>query len=67
MFLDVEVGEAESKANVGAPGELRRAASDQMEQLAEYKWLDNEKGVVRIPIDRAIDLMLKEATEKENR
>jgi hypothetical protein len=32
-----------------------RAAEDQV--LHSYAWMDPEKGVVRIPIDRAIDLL----------
>jgi hypothetical protein len=32
-----------------------RAAEDQV--LNGYAWMDPEKGVVRIPIDRAIDLL----------
>jgi len=32
-----------------------RDAEDQ--QLATYGWVDREKGIVRIPIDRAIDLL----------
>jgi hypothetical protein len=32
-----------------------RAAEDQV--LNSYAWIDPEKGVVRIPIDRAIDLL----------
>jgi hypothetical protein len=31
-----------------------RAAEDQL--LNEYSWVDKQKGVARIPIDRAIDL-----------
>jgi hypothetical protein len=29
------------------------------EQLASYGWVDREKGVVRIPIDRAMDLLVE--------
>src|SRR2546423_9834090 len=32
-----------------------RAAEDQM--LNSYGWVDQQKGVVRLPIDRAIDLL----------
>jgi hypothetical protein len=34
-----------------------RTAEDQV--LNSYAWMDPEKGVVRIPIDRAIDLLAK--------
>ena len=28
-----------------------------------YRWVDEKKGLVRIPIDRAIELMVKEAAK----
>jgi hypothetical protein len=31
------------------------------EELSTYGWVDEEQGVVRIPIDRAMDLLVKEA------
>jgi hypothetical protein len=34
-----------------------RAAEDQV--LHSYAWMDPEKGVVRIPIDRAMDLLVE--------
>ena len=34
-----------------------RAAEDQI--LNSYGWVDRSKGIVRIPIDRAIDLLAK--------
>src|ERR1017187_3869749 len=34
-----------------------RAAEDQV--LNSYAWIDPEKGVVRIPIDRAMDLLVE--------
>jgi hypothetical protein len=32
-------------------------------QLTTYGWVDREKGVVRIPIDRAMTLLVEEAGE----
>ena len=36
-------------------------------QLTTYGWADEEKGVVRIPIDRAMTLMVEEAGETPSR
>ena len=44
---------------------LRELRARETEELGSYKLLDAEKGVYRIPIDRAIDLMAEEAF-KEN-
>jgi hypothetical protein len=32
----------------------------QLEQLSRYEWVDRDAGVVAIPIDEAIDLVVKE-------
>ena len=41
-----------------APGEeLKALRADEDAALKTYGWVDQEKGVVRIPIDRAIDIL----------
>jgi len=40
------------------PGEeLKALRADEDAALKSYGWIDQEKGVVRIPIDRAIDIL----------
>lgn len=39
--------------------QLRSFIEDQDQKLATYDWVDKDKGIVRIPIDRAIDLIAK--------
>lgn len=39
--------------------EFRKAIEEQDSKLATYNWLDKEKGVVQIPIDRAMDLIVE--------
>jgi hypothetical protein len=39
--------------------ELRSFIEDQDRQLATYDWVDKNKGIVRIPIDRAMELIAK--------
>ncbi|MBK8013533.1 MAG: hypothetical protein IPK13_19535 [Deltaproteobacteria bacterium] len=44
------------------PQALRDHQSLQASKLNDYAWVDREKGLVRIPIDQAMNLFLSEAT-----
>ncbi len=46
------------------PAELSRLRSQQLEELHSYRWIDQSKGVVGIPIDRAMELMVREQAAK---
>jgi hypothetical protein len=39
--------------------QLRQFIEDQDRKLATYDWVDKDKGIVRIPIDRAMDLIVE--------
>jgi hypothetical protein len=39
--------------------ELREFVEDQDQKLATYNWVDKDKGIVQIPIDRAMDLTVQ--------
>jgi len=39
--------------------DLRNYCGEQMEKLDTYGWVDQENGIVRIPIDRAIDVTVQ--------
>jgi hypothetical protein len=39
--------------------ELREFIEQQDRKLATYNWLDKDKGIVQIPIDRAMDLIVQ--------
>jgi uncharacterized iron-regulated membrane protein len=41
--------------------ELKNYRDAQNERLASYGWVDQQNGVVRIPIERAMDLLLERA------
>jgi len=47
------------------PQELRQLQAEQLEQLNGYRWVDQSQGVVAIPIDRAVDLLVEEARRGE--
>ena len=38
---------------------IRESIEDQDRKLATYNWVDKDKGVVQIPIDRAMDLIVE--------
>ncbi|HEV2348818.1 MAG TPA: hypothetical protein VG028_03125 [Terriglobia bacterium] len=57
---------AESQAPPPGPGlqvhpalDLKRLLQDENEKLNSYGWVDQKAGIVRIPIERAMDLVLK--------
>lgn len=39
---------------------LRRLRSEEQARLGRYQWIDRRAGVVRIPTDRALELVLEE-------
>ena len=39
--------------------QLRQFVEDQDRKLATYEWVDRDKGIVRIPIDRAMELIVQ--------
>jgi hypothetical protein len=47
----------ETQARVNIYQQLRKLHSDEEAMLSRYDWIDRKAGVVRIPIDRAIDLV----------
>lgn len=63
LFQWVDIVHRETRdLSIGISGypELRETEIEAMRQLGEYGILDEEAGVYRIPIDRAMDLMVNE-------
>lgn len=56
FFYRAQQSENERKALVTSPAELHKLQAAQREQLAGYRWIDREKGVVAIPIEDAMRL-----------
>jgi hypothetical protein len=56
FFYRAEQQENERKALVASPGELRALQAQQRDQLATYRIVDREKGLVAIPIQEAMRL-----------
>jgi hypothetical protein len=42
------------------PEELRQVRSEQLDRLNSYRWVDEQNGVVTIPIERAMELVARE-------
>jgi hypothetical protein len=42
-----------------------RTRAEQMKQLQSYGWVDRDKGLVHVPIDKAIDQLVAEKGKKQ--
>lgn len=42
------------------PADTRQMRSSQADRLAHYAWIDKQKGVVALPIERAMELTVQE-------
>jgi len=60
FFYWAEKGEVARKNAAQAPAELARLRATQQEILGSYRWVDQAKGVVAIPIERAMTLIVEE-------
>ena len=66
LFYNVEASETVSKVYSVAPEQYSRLRADQLETLNSYRWIDRKNGVVGIPIDRAMELVVQEARARES-
>ncbi len=61
LFYRAEKAEVEKKTYSQAPEELSRIRAEQIEAMNSYRWVDRDSGVVAIPIERAMELVAREA------
>jgi len=47
----------EPRLEVEPSGDLARIRDEENRKLSQYRWIDAQRGVVRIPIDRAIEIL----------
>lgn len=60
-YFDMEVShEISEKVLTHLNPQLAAVRADEQSKLTHYQWVDQKAGVVRIPIDRAVELTLKE-------
>ena len=58
VFFRAENDEVRRKIVDGAPKKIRSLRAEQTTILESYRWIDQEAGVVAIPIDRAVEIMV---------
>jgi len=58
-FEDVRTVPPEPRLQTTAPLDLKHYREDQEKILSGYGWVDAQAGIVRIPVDRAMDLLLQ--------
>jgi hypothetical protein len=58
-FEDVRELPPDLRLQSAAPLDLKRYRDDQEKILAGYGWVDPHAGIVRIPVERAMDLLLQ--------
>jgi hypothetical protein len=49
----------EPRLQVNAPEDLKKLREEEDSVLNSYGWVDKQKGIVRIPIDRAIEILAR--------
>ncbi len=64
MFYRIEAQQRYEKDISQPPAELTALVQQQQARLAEYRWVDEKKGVVAIPIDRAMELVVAESVKE---
>lgn len=57
-FYETESREAERKTVAPAFEELVAQRAEQQEQLNSYRWIDEKAGIVGLPIERAMELVV---------
>ena len=58
-FEDVRMLPPEPRLQVSAPKDLAQYQGAQREILNSYGWVDEKAGIVRIPVDRAMHILLQ--------
>ncbi len=64
LFYSMESRELARKVTEDPYEPLQRLDADQLELLNSYGWVDQQAGIARIPIDRAMELVV-EASQNE--
>ena len=61
LYQRTSQAEIERKVVDEQPQELRQLEARQLEQLGGYAWVDRERGIVKVPLERAMELVIDEA------
>lgn len=60
LFYRVQNSEIQRKVLAQQPEELSRLVAEQQQRLNTYRWVDSAKGIAAIPIDRAMEITVRE-------
>ncbi len=60
LYYRMEQRALAGKLGGGPPRELRELWQAQQARLEGYRWVDREQGLVAIPIERAMELVMRE-------
>jgi hypothetical protein len=67
--IPAQMGQAEIGIVDQVPFDVSRAAQayrkDEIERLSSWGWVDRKQGTVRMPIDRAMELVVQEQKEQK--
>jgi hypothetical protein len=63
-FRWIERAERYDKVITKPPVELLELEGKQIEQISGYRWIDPEKGIVGIPIERAMEVVASESRSR---
>lgn len=61
LFFWAQQREFDRKVTSRRPNELRQVQAESLEKINDYRWIDQEAGVVAIPIDEAMKNMVRDA------
>lgn len=60
VFYQVERSEQQRKVETVQPEDLARFRAEQAELLHGYRWVDQSAGIAAIPVERAMELVVRE-------
>jgi hypothetical protein len=63
LFYHLEDIETYQKVTSQSPEEISNLVAQQQVQLNSYRWVDQKKGIVSIPIDRAMELVVRDLSK----
>ena len=58
-LVKVEAPQPEPRLQINPQGDLEELRRQEDEILTTYRWIDREKGTARIPIDRAMQILIE--------
>ena len=64
VFNSMQRAELERKVVTRPSEDLQRLRAQQQEQLGSYGWVDQNAGTVRLPVERAMELVASEAAKR---